>query len=132
VCPSILVPGDTAVKLYVDNLAYATTVQQLNNAFAAHGTVLDCRIPLDKRTGIYQGFGYVVMPQDSEAKKAIKALNATVLDGNKIRVRESRMKKKGVSAAVTGTAENRFGNPPSTKFRINRMGVPRVRKSQDR
>jgi len=83
------------MRIYVDNLAYVTTEQELRNAFAAHGAVDDCRIPQNLKTGIVQGFGYVVMKLDAEANKAIAALNDSIMDGKKLAVRKSCQQGRG-------------------------------------
>jgi RNA recognition motif-containing protein len=94
------------MRLYIGNLASNTTEQALRNAFATHGTVNDCRIPTDRATGIFKGFGVVEMAQNDQANKAIAALNSTQLDGKTIEVRESTPKDDVASAAASKPAAN--------------------------
>lgn len=77
-------------KIYVGGLPYSTTEQQLNDLFAAHGTVESARVITDKFTGQSRGFGFVEMSTAEEAKTAISALNGTQLDGRTLTVNEAR------------------------------------------
>ncbi|HKW86250.1 MAG TPA: RNA-binding protein [Nitrospiraceae bacterium] len=77
-------------KIYVGGLPYSTTEQQLNELFAAHGTVESARVITDKFTGQSRGFGFVEMSTAEEAKTAISALNGTQLDGRTLTVNEAR------------------------------------------
>ena len=71
-------------------LPYAATEQQLNELFAAHGTVESARVITDKFTGQSRGFGFVEMASAEEAKTAIAALNGTQLGGRTLTVNEAR------------------------------------------
>ena len=82
------------MKLYAGNLSSATTETMLKDAFAAHGSVEECRIPTDKTTGASKPFGFVSMPVETEAKAAITALNDSELAGSKITVKESNQERK--------------------------------------
>ena len=64
-------------KLYVGGLSYATTDKQLEDLFAAHGTVESARVITDKFTGRSKGFGFVEMGSGAEAQSAMQALNGT-------------------------------------------------------
>ncbi len=77
-------------KIYVGGLPYATTEQELNDLFTAHGAVQSARIITDKFTGKSKGFGFVEMATADEAQKAIAALNATQLGGRTLTVNEAR------------------------------------------
>lgn len=81
-------------KLYVGGLSYATTEAQLEEVFAAHGTVESARVITDKFTGRSRGFGFVEMGSEAEAQKAIEALNGTELDGRSLTVNEARPQKE--------------------------------------
>ena len=76
-------------RLYVGNLGFNTTESALRDAAAAHGTVLEVKIVLDRETGQSRGFGFVNMSSDDEARLAISALNGTMLDGRALRVSEA-------------------------------------------
>lgn len=77
-------------KVYVGGLPYSTTDQQLNDLFAQHGSVASARIITDKFTGQSRGFGFVEMASDSDAQKAITALNGTQFGGRTLTVNEAR------------------------------------------
>ena len=77
-------------KIYVGGLPYSTTEAQLNDLFAAHGTVQSARIITDKFTGQSRGFGFVEMGSAEEAKKAITALNGTQFEGRTLTVNEAK------------------------------------------
>jgi RNA recognition motif-containing protein len=77
-------------KIYVGGLPYATTEPQLNELFAAHGTVESARVITDKFTGQSRGFGFVEMASTEEAKRAIDALNGTQLEGRTLTVNEAK------------------------------------------
>jgi RNA recognition motif-containing protein len=82
-------------KLYVGNLAYAVTDSDLQQMFAAHGTVQSAQIIMDRDTGRSKGFGFVEMSSDAEAQAAIAALNGQERDGRSLTVNEARPKTEG-------------------------------------
>jgi len=77
-------------KLYVGGLPYSVTEGQLQEIFAAHGTVESARVILDKFTGQPRGFGFVEMSSGGEAQKAIDSLNGTQMDGRTLVVNEAK------------------------------------------
>ncbi|GJL63634.1 MAG: hypothetical protein NPIRA04_22880 [Nitrospirales bacterium] len=79
-----------SLKIYVGGLPYATTEAELNDLFAAHGTVESVKIIADKFTGQSRGFGFVEMAGSEEGNAAIAALNGTQLDGRTLTVNEAR------------------------------------------
>ena len=80
------------MEIYVGNLAYATTDEGLKAAFAAFGEVTAVRVVTDRMTGRSKGFGFVTMPDATQAQAAIDALNGHELDGRTVRVNESQPK----------------------------------------
>ena len=78
-----------AKKLYVGNLAWATTSDSLKAAFAAAGSVVSASVLSDKMTGRSRGFGFVEM-EDADADKAIEMFNGKDLDGRTLTVNEAR------------------------------------------
>ena len=78
------------MNIYVGNLAYAVTQDDLREAFGAYGRVENASLITDKFTGDSKGFGFVEMPNNSEADAAIKALNETPLKGRPMRVNEAK------------------------------------------
>ena len=82
-------------KLYVGNLSYGVTDSDLEQMFAAHGTVQSAQIIMDRDTGRSKGFGFVEMGSDAEAQAAISALNGAERDGRSLTVNEARPKTEG-------------------------------------
>ncbi len=73
-------------KLYVGNLSFNTTENDLHDAFAAHGTVTEANLMVDRESGRPRGFGFVTMASEGEAQAAIDALNGAQLDGRPLTV----------------------------------------------
>ena len=81
-------------KLFVGNLSFNTTENDLQDAFAAHGTVVEANLMVDRTTGRPRGFGFVTMSTPEEAQKAIDALNGTALDGRNLTVNIARPREE--------------------------------------
>ena len=101
-------------KLYVGNLSYDTTSQDLNTLFAAQGTVTSAEVLQDRETGRSKGFGFVQMSTDEEAQAAIAALSGKEHDGrsltvNEARPREDRPRSGGGGGGYRG-GDNSRGN----------------------
>lgn len=79
-----------AAKLFIGNLDYTVTGDDLKALFAQAGTVVDAVVIMDKMTGRSRGFGFVELSSDEEAKKAIETLNGADLKGRKINVNEAK------------------------------------------
>lgn len=77
------------MKLYVGNLSYTTTDATLNELFSPFGQVESARVITDRDSGTSKGFGFVEM-SNSDANKAMGALNGREIDGRAIRVNEAR------------------------------------------
>jgi cold-inducible RNA-binding protein len=73
-------------KLFVGNLSFNTTENDLQDAFAAHGTVVETNLMMDRTTGRPRGFAFVTMGTPEEAQKAIDALNGKEMDGRALTV----------------------------------------------
>ncbi len=82
-----------AKKLYVGNLSYDVDSTQLNEMFAAHGTVQSADIISDRETGRSKGFGFVQLATDAEADAAIAALNGQEMGGRALTVNEAKPKE---------------------------------------
>ncbi len=80
------------MNIYVGNISWGLTDQDLENVFAEHGTVTSAKIITDRATGRSRGFGFVEMSDGAEA--AIEALNGTEVDGRELVVNESRPKDR--------------------------------------
>ena len=89
-------------KLFVGNLSFNTTENALQDAFAAHGTVLEANLMMDRATGRPRGFGFVTMSTPEEAQKAIDALNGASLDGRNLTVNEARPKEERSGGGFRG------------------------------
>lgn len=80
------------MNLYVSNLDYAMQDEELKKMFTGYGNVSSAKVIMDRMTGKSRGFGFVEMPDKTEATKAIDSLNGKLLDGKAIRVSEARPK----------------------------------------
>jgi RNA recognition motif-containing protein len=72
--------------LFVGNLSFNTTENDLQAAFAAHGTVTETNLMMDRETGRPRGFGFITMSSADEAQKAIAAMNGKEIDGRALTV----------------------------------------------
>jgi RNA recognition motif-containing protein len=82
------------MNIYVGNLSYGATEDQLRAAFVKFGNVSRVNLIIDRETGRSKGFGFVEMPDDSAAEAAIKALNGAELDGRSMKVSEARPRER--------------------------------------
>ena len=80
------------MKILVRNLARSTTEVELDELFKNYGKVQSCKLVLDKINGTSKGFAFIEMPNQGEAKAALKTLNGIDLAGNKIRVKKAEAK----------------------------------------
>ena len=83
-----------STKLFVGNLSFNTTENDLQDAFAAHGTVVEANLMMDRVSGRPRGFGFVTMSTPEEAQKAIDALNGQQLDGRALTVNIARPREE--------------------------------------
>jgi RNA recognition motif-containing protein len=83
-----------STKLFVGNLSFNTTQEQLQELFAAHGNVIEAEIIMDKFSGRPRGFGFVTMETKEGADAAIKALNGQQVDGRPLTVNEARPREE--------------------------------------
>ena len=81
-------------KLYVGNLAYSVSEDELQQAFSACGEVDSVNLIIDRDTGRSKGFGFVEMSSNAEAQRAIQELNGTSLDNREIKVNEAKPKER--------------------------------------
>jgi RNA recognition motif-containing protein len=89
-------------KLYVGNLPYSFRDEDMQQAFAAFGTVSSAKVMMERDTGRSKGFGFVEMGTDQEASAAITALNGKEVDGRALTVNEARPKTEGGSRGGYG------------------------------
>jgi len=83
-----------STKLSVGNLSFNTTENDLQDAFAAHGTVVEANLMMDRMSGRPRGFGFVTMSTPEEAEKAIQALNGATIDGRALTVNIARPREE--------------------------------------
>ena len=81
-------------KLFVGNLSFNVTENDLQDTFAAHGTVLEANLMTDRMTGRPRGFGFVTMSTEQEAQAAIDALNGSTVDGRALTVNVARAREE--------------------------------------
>ncbi|MGN7784184.1 RNA recognition motif domain-containing protein [Niabella sp. 22666] len=82
------------MNIFVSNLGYSFSTEDLNELFSSYGAVDSARVITDKFTQQSRGFGFVEMPDEDSALKAIKDLNGTMQDGRSIKVAEARPKEE--------------------------------------
>jgi RNA recognition motif-containing protein len=94
-------------KLFVGNLSFNTTENDLQDAFAQHGTVSEANLMMDRATGRPRGFGFVTMSTPEEAQKAIDAMNGKTIDGRALTVNIAKPREERTSG---GAGPRRYGN----------------------
>jgi len=82
------------MNIYVGNLAHGVTDGELNAVFSEFGEVSSAKVIMDKHSGRSRGYGFVEMPNDSEANEAIKALDDSPLQGRNIRVNPAKPRRE--------------------------------------
>jgi len=78
------------MNIYVGNLSYSLSESELRDAFAAYGEVSSVKVLMDRETGRSRGFGFVEMPNQSEAETAVAEVNGKDVGGRPLRVNEAR------------------------------------------
>jgi RNA recognition motif-containing protein len=87
------------MNIYVSNLGYSVTDQELKGLFAKYGEVSSAKIIMDKYSNRSKGFGFVEMRDNTAAEKAIKELDGTMVDGRPIKANEAKPREeKGKSS----------------------------------
>jgi len=114
-----------STKLFVGNLSFKTTENELQDAFAAHGTVLETNLMMDRMTGRPRGFGFVTMSTPEEAQKAIDALHGAQLDGRPLTVNIARPREERPAGGGGGGFRGDRG--PRREFRGGGGGERRER-----
>jgi RNA recognition motif-containing protein len=96
------------MNIYVGNLPFTITDNELRDLFAAHGAVSSAKVILDRDSGRPRGFGFVEMPSSDEAKAAIQALNGKTVGDRELRVNEA---QSGARTGGGGGRRPRGGGP---------------------
>lgn len=90
------------MNIYVSNLGYSFQDDELNKLFADYGTVASAKIITDKVTGKSRGFGFVEMPDEQAAEKAVKDLDGKMIDGRPVKVTEARPREENRGGRSNG------------------------------
>ena len=96
------------MNIYVGNLSYEVSDEDLNKAFAAFGEVASAKVIKDGYSGRSKGFGFVEMSNNSEAEAAINGLNGSEIKGRAVKVNEANPRREGRSGG--GGGRGRQGN----------------------
>ncbi len=78
------------MNIYIGNLPYSISEDELRDLFAAHGEVSSANIIMDRDSGRSKGFGFIEMPDNAQGEAAINAINQTDVQGRSVRVNEAR------------------------------------------
>jgi RNA recognition motif-containing protein len=97
-------------KLFVGNLSFQTTENDLQDAFAAFGTVSETNLMMDRMTGRPRGFGFVTMSTEAEAQAAIEGLNGKDVGGRALTVNVARPREERPAGGGGGRREFGGGN----------------------
>ena len=97
------------MKLYVGNLSWGVTNEQLRATFEEFGTVIDAKVVTDRETGRSRGFGFVEMSSQEEGNSAIKEMNNKTMEGRPLTVNQAQPKSEGGrrSGGRDGGGQNR-------------------------
>ncbi len=96
-------------KLFVGNLSFNMTENDLQDAFAAFGTVVEANLMMDRMTGRPRGFGFVTMATPEDAQKAIEGLNGKEVDGRALTVNVARPREERPPGGGGGGGGRRGG-----------------------
>ena len=102
------------MSIYVGNLSYEVTQEDLNTVFAEYGSVKRVQLPTDRETGRMRGFGFVEMGTDAEETAAIEALDGAEWMGRALRLTKQNLGKTEVRLVVTTAEATAF--PAVTKL----------------
>ena len=98
------------MSIYVGNLSYEVTQEDLNAVFAEYGTVKRVQLPTDRETGRMRGFGFVEMGSDAEEAAAIDALDGAEWMGRNLKVNKAKPKEDRGSFGGGNRRNNNFSN----------------------
>jgi len=98
------------MNIYVSNLGFSVQDEDLREYFAEYGEVTSAKVITDKFTNRSRGFGFVEMPDDTAAQKAISELNGAVVEGRSISVNVARPREERSSSGGGGNKRSFSGN----------------------
>jgi len=104
-------------KLFVGNLSFNTTENDLQDAFAAHGTVTETNLMMDRMTNRPRGFAFITMSSAEEAQKAIAAMNGKDMDGRALTVNVAKPREERTGGGGGGRREYGGGGGGSGRNR---------------
>jgi RNA recognition motif-containing protein len=107
-------------KLFVGNLSFNTTENDLQDTFAAHGTVLEANLMMDRVSGRPRGFGFITMSTPEEAQAAIAALNGKDVDGRALTVNVAKPREERSGGGGGGGRSSGGGRGEYSGGRNNR------------
>ncbi len=96
-------------KLFVGNLSFNTTENDLQDAFAAFGTVTETNLMMDRATGRPRGFGFITMGSAEEAQKAIEGMNGKSIDGRALTVNVAKPREERAPGGGGGGGRREYG-----------------------
>ena len=96
-------------KLFVGNLSFNTTENDLQDAFAAFGTVTETNLMMDRATGCPRGFGFITMGSAEEAQKAIEGMNGKSIDGRALTVNVAKPREERAPGGGGGGGRREYG-----------------------
>jgi cold-inducible RNA-binding protein len=96
-------------KLYVGNLSFDTTDQELEQSFSEYGEVSSATVVKDRDTNRSKGFGFVEFAQSDDAKKAMEAMNGKDLNGRALKVDEARPQRDRAGSGSSGRSSGGYG-----------------------
>ncbi|MCC6797187.1 MAG: RNA-binding protein [Candidatus Hydrogenedentes bacterium] len=104
------------MNIYVGNLSYNTTEDDLRTQFETYGQVTSARVVIDKMTNRSKGFGFVEMGSQSEGQAAISGLNGKDLGGRALNVNEARPKTEGFGGGGGGRSGGGYGGGGRSRY----------------
>ena len=113
------------MKMYVGNLSFDTTKQDLESLFSEHGTVTDVHLPTDRESGRPRGFAFVTMDSKGAMDAAIKTLDGQNVDGRNIKVNEAQPREERSGGYGGGGGGGRGGDRDRGGDRGDRGGRDR-------
>lgn len=99
-------------RLYVGNLPFSATQQEVLDEFSKHGKVEDCKLITDRETGSPRGFGFVTFSTEQEANAAMAALNGQNFGGRSLRISEAEDRPRSGGFRPNGGGGHRPASPP--------------------
>ena len=95
------------MSIYVGNLPFAASQEDVSSVFSDYGTVKSVQIPIDRETGRVRGFAFVEMETDAEEMAAIEALNGAEWMSRELKVNQARPRTEGGSSGGRARSDNR-------------------------